>query len=71
MDNDYVAEDCEFPKRPAMPLYSLEHDWGWENSRRYSEEAFADWLEWRLPNEEPSALDPEIESELRKEFMMG
>ena len=46
-----------------------EHDWGWENSRRYSEEAFADFLEWRLLNEDVSTLDEDIESELRKEFM--
>ena len=46
-----------------------EHDWGWENSRRYSEEAFEFFVEWRLPNVDWDTLDPDIESELRKEFM--
>lgn len=46
-----------------------EHDWDWERSRRYSEEAFESFLEWRLPNEDLTTLDPDIESELRKEFM--
>jgi len=46
-----------------------EHDWGWENSRRYSEEAFTDFLEWRLLELDVSTLNEELESELRKEFM--
>ena len=48
-----------------------EHDWGLENSRRYSEEAFESFVEWRLLIGELSTLDldPEVESELRKEFM--
>lgn len=48
-----------------------EHDWGWENSRRYSEEAFESFLEWRLLIGDITTLDldEETESELRKEFM--
>jgi hypothetical protein len=45
------------------------HDWEWENSRRYSEEAFTDFLEWRLLELDVSTLNEELESELRKEFM--
>ena len=45
------------------------HDWEWENSRRYSEEACTDFLEWRLLELDVSTLNEELESELRKEFM--
>jgi len=43
------------------------HDWEWENSRRYSEEAFTDFMEGRLLELDVSTLNGELESELRKE----
>ncbi len=46
-----------------------EYDFGWDLSLRYSEEAFTDFLEWRLLELDVSTLNEELESELRKEFL--
>lgn len=46
----------------------LEHDWAYERSHRYSEEAFADFLEWRTLDLSEDQIEERMD-QLRAEFM--